>query len=92
MKSWKEIPIGGMIIEKGSSLKYKTGSWRSFKPVWDIKKCTQCMRCVVYCPDNCIPIKNNKRLETDLEYCKGCLICVEVCPVKAISAKKESEE
>ncbi|MBU2634319.1 MAG: 4Fe-4S binding protein [Nanoarchaeota archaeon] len=92
MKSWKEIPIGGRIVKKGSSLDYKTGSWKSLKPILDTKKCINCMRCVVFCPDDCIPLKDGKRLETDLDYCKGCLICLEVCPVKALSAKKESEK
>jgi len=91
MKSWKDIKMGG-ITEKASSLDYKTGSWRSLRPILDTKKCINCMRCVIYCPDNCIPIKYNKRLETNLDYCKGCLICVEVCPVKALSSKKEGEK
>lgn len=90
MKSHKEIPIGGL-TKAGSSKKFKTGDWRSLRPVWDSKKCTHCMFCVVYCPDNCIPIKKDKRLETDLDYCKGCGICMEVCPVKCIKMQEEAE-
>ncbi|HFE53859.1 MAG TPA: ferredoxin, partial [Bacteroidetes bacterium] len=33
-KTWKEIPIGGNILEPGNSIEYETGSWRTFKPVW----------------------------------------------------------
>jgi len=95
MKSAKEIPIGGLIDEAGSSKKFKTGDWRSFRPITDFDKCIHCMQCVVNCPEDCIPTdgKGNdiKIKETDLDYCKGCLICENVCPVKCISHKEESE-
>ena len=83
--------VGAIITEPGSIEKNKTGAWRSFKPVWDKGKCTQCMLCWQYCPDSCIPEKDGKRLETDLDFCKGCLICMNVCPVKAISSVKEEK-
>ncbi|MBN2422069.1 4Fe-4S binding protein [Candidatus Woesearchaeota archaeon] len=88
-KGWKEIPLGGMICEAGSSSKFKTGDWKSFRPIWNKEKCTQCMMCVVYCPEDCIPRKDDKRLETDLSVCKGCGICKEICPVKCIEMKEE---
>ena len=88
MKSHKEIPIGGMIEKAGSSMDFKTGDWAVFRPVWDKEKCTQCMICPVMCPDNCIPVKESKREETDFDYCKGCGICAEVCPVKCIEMKE----
>ncbi|MBW2974247.1 4Fe-4S binding protein [Candidatus Woesearchaeota archaeon] len=95
LKSAKEIPIGGLIDEAGSSRKFKTGDWRSFRPVWDSSKCIHCMMCVPLCPEDCIPTEgsgnNIKRKETDLDYCKGCLICENVCPVKCISHKEEAE-
>jgi pyruvate ferredoxin oxidoreductase delta subunit len=90
-KGYKEIPIGGMIIEAGSSAKFKTGDWKSYRPIWDKEKCTHCMICPAYCPEDCIPTKQGKRMETDLEYCKGCGICAEVCPVKCITMKEEGE-
>ena len=83
--------MNSTITKAGSTVKNKTGSWRTFKPAWDSKKCNQCMQCWEFCPDDAIPQKNGKRLETNFDYCKGCLICVEVCPVKAISAKKEEK-
>ncbi len=95
LRSAKEIPIGGLIDEAGSSRKFKTGDWRSFRPITDFKKCIHCMQCVVSCPDDAIPTegggKDIRRKETDLDYCKGCLICESVCPVKCISHKEESE-
>ncbi len=90
-KSWKEMDIGG-ITEPASSLKFKTGSWKSFKPIWDKKKCIHCMICVVNCPENCIQTKNNKREETNLDFCKGCKICAEVCPVKCIKMGEETKK
>ena len=80
----------GSLTEPASSLKFKTGSWKSFKPVWDKEKCIHCMICVVDCPENCIPTKNDKRGETNLDFCKGCKICAEVCPVKCIKMIEET--
>lgn len=86
-----KINIGAVITEPGNSLANKTGEWRTFRPEWDPKKCTQCMLCWQFCPDNTIPQKNGNRLETDLEYCKGCGICAKVCPFKAIKMIKEEK-
>jgi len=90
----KEKKIVGGVLEGGTSKQYSTGNWRHKKPVWDKKRCVQCMLCYVYCPDNCILAKKNKdgklvRTETDLEYCKGCGICEKVCPVKCIKMVEE---
>ena len=38
-KGWKEIPIGGLIDKAGSATEYKTGDWRTFKPVVNKEKC-----------------------------------------------------
>lgn len=84
----KDLKIGG-IVDAGTSRNFKTGSWKTFKPVVDFKKCIHCLRCVAYCPDMCIEHKNGKRGETDLNFCKGCGICAEICPVKAIKMVKE---
>ncbi len=94
-KGWKEIPEGGLIVEPHTSLENKTGTWRSFKPVWDPDKCIHCMFCVFYCPDSAIPITKDekpKRLDTDLNYCKGCGICANVCPTNAIEMVEEGDE
>lgn len=56
LKSWKEIPIGGKIIEAGNSKEYKTGDWRTFRPVHIPEKCTNCMICWMVCPDSCVKV------------------------------------
>ncbi|MEK7166886.1 MAG: 4Fe-4S binding protein [Patescibacteria group bacterium] len=83
-KKTQKISIGGMIDKLGSSKEYKTGTWRTFCPIWNEKKCIHCLQCVQFCPENCIPVENGKRKKTNLDYCKGCGICSQVCPIKII--------
>ena len=91
-KTWKEIPIGGIIDKAGSAKEYKTGDWRTFKPVKDEKKCINCMICWIYCPDSSILAKDGKQAGFDYGHCKGCGICASVCPVKCIQMVKEEKE
>lgn len=93
LKTAKEIPIGGKIIEAGNSREVKTGSWKSQKPAFSKNDCIGCMRCAAYCPEMAIKIseisdeKGAKKSvidHIDLDYCKGCGICARECPVKAI--------
>ncbi len=91
-KTWKEIPIGGLIDKAGSAKEYKTGEWRTFKPIRDEKKCINCLICWVYCPDSSILAKDGKMTGFDYDYCKGCGICASVCPVKCIEMIKEQRE
>lgn len=81
LKSCREIKEG-TIVDAASSLKNKTGNWKTFKPKVDNKKCIKCGRCVMNCPDICIKLKD--KIEIDYDYCKGCGICSTTCPVKAI--------
>ncbi len=93
-KGWKEIPIGGVIDKAGNAEDYETGSWRTYRPVRDMDKCINCLRCWIYCPDSAVIVKDGKvQEEYDLEHCKGCGICAYECPpkVKAITMVLESE-
>ncbi|MFO8035366.1 MAG: 4Fe-4S dicluster-binding protein [Anaerolineales bacterium] len=85
MKGWKEIPIGGMILEAGNSEEYNTGDWRAFRPVFGEADCTNCMLCWLNCPDSSILVdaENEEMIGFDLKHCKGCGICAAVCPVNA---------
>ncbi len=80
--TWKEANIAGLVFEPGSSAEYKTGSWRTLRPVHDDEGCTHCMLCWVYCPDSCISVKDGRWVAFDYEHCKGCGICANVCPAK----------
>jgi pyruvate ferredoxin oxidoreductase delta subunit len=53
-KGWKDIPIGGKILEAGNSRRYKTGDWRTFRPIHKPELCTNCMICWMLCPDSAI--------------------------------------
>jgi pyruvate ferredoxin oxidoreductase delta subunit len=90
-KSWKNIPIGGNILEAGNSKNYITGTWRTFIPRLDKEKCVNCFQCWMFCPDNSISIVENKMVGFDYDHCKGCGMCVSVCPTKAITMEKEEK-
>lgn len=85
------LEIGAVVTNPGNSVLNHTGGWRALRPVWDKKKCTQCMICWMYCPDMAIPQKDGKRTETDFDFCKGCGICKQVCPFGAIHMEKEKK-
>ncbi|MBU4377185.1 MAG: 4Fe-4S binding protein [Candidatus Omnitrophica bacterium] len=91
-KGWKDIPIGGLIDKGGTAKAYKTGDWRTFRPVRDEAKCINCMICWAYCPDSAIKTKDGKMTGFDLDYCKGCGICASVCPVKCIKMVQEERK
>ena len=90
-KGWKELPLGGVILEAGNSTEYNTGDWRTRRPIWDKEKCIHCMICPIFCPDSSICVKNDKMTGINYKYCKGCGICAKECPVNAIEMKNESD-
>ena len=84
---WQDLTEGLQIYEPATSKTFETGEWRTQTPVFDEEKCKQCLLCVPYCPDSCIPVVDGKRRAFDLMHCKGCGICVKACPFDAISMK-----
>jgi len=88
--TWRELPIGGVILEPGNSIAYETGGWRAHRPIIDMAACTHCMMCWLYCPDMAILTQDRKLQGVDLAHCKGCGICAQVCPVKCITMVEES--
>jgi 2-oxoacid:acceptor oxidoreductase, delta subunit, pyruvate/2-ketoisovalerate family len=90
--TWKETTIGGTITYAGNAALFKTGDWRSMRPVWLQEKCKQCLLCYPVCPDTSILInEEGKRKDFDYDHCKGCGVCVKVCPFKAIDFVEESK-
>ena len=86
--AWQDLTEGLQIHEPATAKAFETGEWRTSTPVIDMEKCKQCLVCVPYCPDSCIPVKNGKREEFDYDHCKGCGICVKACPFGAITMKE----
>lgn len=90
--SWREITPGGTIPYPGNAGLFKTGDWRSMKPIWLQEKCKQCLLCYPVCPDTSILVaEDGTRLDFDYDHCKGCGICARVCPFKAIDFIEESK-
>jgi pyruvate ferredoxin oxidoreductase delta subunit len=94
LKGWREIPIGGMILEAGNAVEYLTGGWRAFRPLRGEAECTHCFQCWLFCPDSSIlvDVENEKMIGFDLDHCKGCGVCASVCPVNAKVIRKAEEE
>jgi len=88
---WKTLPEGDIIAGGGTAQEFKTGDWRSKRPVFIPEKCIHCLTCWVYCPDNAIIVKDGKVIGYDYEHCKGCGICEHECPVKGKAIKMVPE-
>ncbi len=82
LKGWKDVEPGATVTEPGSSKKFKTGSWRTFKPRFIEENCIQCLYCWIFCPDMAVRLENSKMVGFDFEFCKGCGICALECPGK----------
>lgn len=78
---WNELLTGGVIEDPGNSVDYKTGPWRTERPIWNKDACINCMFCWVYCPDSAIKVdKDGNMAGINYDFCKGCGICVKECP------------
>jgi len=89
-KTYDELPI--MPISDTSSEGVKTGSWRTYMPVIDLKKCVKCNNCWKFCPDVAIYIGEEGFPHVNYDYCKGCGICANECPTKAINMTRGDSE
>ncbi len=89
--TWQEIEIGGVVRTPGNAAEYKTGDWRSSRPVWNRDRCVKCGICYIFCPDAAIRETEEGFFEADLYYCKGCGICAHECPTGSITMVEEEE-
>ena len=78
----EKLTPGGDIYTSGNAREFKTGDWRSTKPVFLSENCKQCGLCF---PVN----KECKREDFNYDYCKGCGVCSKVCPFGAIKMEEE---
>lgn len=86
---WQELNVGCVIEEVGNASEYKTGDWRSQKPVVNDEKCIKCGLCWLFCPDAAIEQTEEGRYRPNLDYCKGCGICATECKPGAIKMVEE---
>lgn len=89
--TWKDLKIGAIVTEPGNASQYKTGDWRSQRPIFDNSKCNKCGLCYIFCPEGCIEQQADGYFKADLFYCKGCGICAEECPKDVITMVEEEE-
>jgi len=87
--TWQDIEIGAAISTPGNAAEYKTGDWRSERPIWNKDRCIKCGICYIFCPEGCVSHDKEGYFEADLYYCKGCGICARECWTQAISMVSE---
>ena len=87
--TWKDLEIGCIVTEPGSSREYRTGDWRSQKPTYNFTRCIKCGLCQIYCPEGCIRQNADGYFQANLVWCKGCGICHRECPTGVISMVDE---
>lgn len=89
LPSWRELLPGCVVTEAGSAKQYRTGDWKSQRPVWDHQRCIKCGICYLFCPEGCIGQNEDGYFEANLYYCKGCGICARECWTEAIRMIEE---
>ena len=80
----------GAVVKGGTSLNYKTGTWRDQRPVIDQEACNKCGICKDVCPDDSVSVKD-EQYEIDYDFCKGCGICAHECTSDAIEMVHEEK-
>jgi len=90
LPSWRELLAGCVVVEPGNAKSYRTGDWRSDRPIWNRDRCIKCGICFLFCPEGCVRQDRDGYFEADLYYCKGCGICACECWTQAITMVEES--
>lgn len=60
------------------------GSYTRIKPKIDLRQCSGCRLCFVFCPDGAISMAGDRNPVVDVDLCKACGICVTECPKRII--------
>ena len=88
---WVDLPLetadvsAPIIHAAQTSVKVRTGLWRTQRPVINYDHCNHCWWiCSNSCPDSVINIEQGNIPVVDYDHCKGCMICVAQCPAHAI--------
>ncbi len=89
--TWKDIPLGCAVTEPGNAREYRTGDWKSQRPVVEKEKCIKCGVCWVFCPDAAIQKDPEGYFLANLDYCKGCGICARECWTGCIQMVEEEK-
>jgi pyruvate ferredoxin oxidoreductase delta subunit len=91
----------GCVAPPGGSMVYKTGAWRTNKPVFKHDTCNGCRGCELVCPEGCVQENPDKKhmveklkreiadRDFDPDFCKGCGMCANECPVNDIDMVPE---
>ena len=89
--AFENAQVSNLAIHAGvTSVKVRTGLWRTMRPVINYENCSGCAWiCSTYCPDGAINLRADGYPDIDYEHCKGCLICVAQCPPHAIESIPE---
>ncbi|MDI6718021.1 MAG: 4Fe-4S binding protein [Methanomicrobiales archaeon] len=80
----------GCVARPGRARENITGSWRVFRPVVDVEKCTRCGLCQLICPESAVE-KRDEEYVVNLDYCKGCGLCAAECPGEAVEMAREEK-
>jgi pyruvate ferredoxin oxidoreductase delta subunit len=89
--TWEDLTIGCVVTEPGNAREYKTGDWRSQRPIVEKEQCIKCGVCWIFCPDAAIQRTSEGYYLADLDYCKGCGICAQECLTGCITMVEEEK-
>ena len=83
-----EIELGGKIACDGKGMgDMQTINWATAVARLDRERCTDCLQCVIVCPEESISVEKGPegqkdKIKIDLTNCKGCGLCASACPTK----------
>ena len=58
--TWRDLEVGCAVSEPGNARVYRTGDWKTFRPVLNKENCIHCGICHLYCPERAYPEPNEE--------------------------------